>query len=1852
MRSSRSSSSSRLAEDDDVKVRRVRRSSGCGNNLWWAVVSGLTVLTIAAVVFSIFGLIGYIQTNDDDNTGTCNCTATLNASVIPLDSINPNLDLTNAQILSDTYGEVLDGTLDPATVTGFVYHIDSVPVATHLIGQSSETGEVTMTFGIVPPEDNTTLVKRSGNDDDDDDDDNNRRCSGLIVKANGRRGDCTKVGINVPSPQCSLDVRDTFCLKGNATITGNLNLINGSITVNGVPLTGGGGNGTGPAGPAGPVGPTGPVGPIGPAGATGASGPRGFNGTQGPQGFNGSIGATGPQGLIGPQGLTGPTGLTGPVGPIGPTGATGVIGLNYLNQETYEPAGSNCQYSGIKLEGGLDLNANGVLDISEVNQTGFICTGAPGAPGAPGAQGQPGVSASEICVNVTCPSTTKIDGCRIYTCVTGSPCTVTGIAPDCCSIDDDCDTFFPCFMGTCSGTQLLNNNMTVGKCVYAYAPNCTYDIDCPSTSYPQICQGCQCVPLPTQNTTNWCYTASDCSPVPSGTVAVCENDFTCSFMPIGGFCVADVDCNVEAIGGCTATGTCNVGNGQCSYVYADADGDGLDCSKDCDDNNNATSYPIVWHRDADNDTYGNPGSEVLGCTQPVGYVLDGSDCDDTNAMIHPSAKELCNGIDDDCNGQVDDGIVYFDQSTVLSSLPCPSYDLGSNNPLCVSARLFCSGGLPTCNYSAPMEICDGIDQNCDGSTDNFAYCPRVVNANGNCTGGACAYVCFTGYGNCSGPIESVGCDTSIFSDNNNCGGCGVFCNTSNFKMCIQGACVNLPTGPAGSQGPTGPTGPIGVTGPNWPVICTNETVLTPSFNASYLITTATFQDTIIDLQANCTFGTTVHFSHLNANLLANQVIQQNSGSRQWRSIASSSDGTRLASVAENDGIFTSSDSGLTWTRRTNDTLISWSAIASSSNGANLIAVSSSTGIATSSDYGVTWTYNPISGDFRSVTSSTDGTRLAMAENNGYIWSSSNSGATWTQTNTDSLRPWTGITSSSDGSKITAVESTGRIWTSFSAFNATLTEQMGSIVAQWQSVASSSDGTKLVAVVNGGRIWTSSDSGVTWIQRTIDQNRFWLSCASSSDGSRLIAVANIGRIWTSSDYGITWTLRTYDQNRFWQSCASSSDGKKLAAVVYNNQVWATTDLKNYGRETSVVCDCTGNWISREESHFNEVSISYASISTLVINNVTVTSASQLIGPTGPTGPQGPSGPQGATGPANVNLLNGNVTDSTLYGIINNTGTISGGLLTSTEITGTTVNGTKLDSWLVRTCIDDATTITQPGSYVYTGNATTFNLATPCNAKNTVNVKAQSVSLTPTFESIASMKTMPAAFKAMCNCNGANLIVAISSDSQTLYRSDNGGTTWTSVASNIAVNQPVSLACGDTSFIYVRTNQSPGIAYTSTPATTVSTILSSALPVSNVSPSLDAYVVTTREPSGLMIVIYTTVGNTHVYRSTDGVSWTTQLSVLSLPVQLKYAKCISSGFCYISGGVNGLYRFSAFASGGVSIDSSESSYLDVSQTAILSVSSSTNLRLDLGLGFFPVLGLPTVAWKTVVITFNSIFIATTTVGETYYSYDTGTTWTKGSQTNDLIIATGSSSLISASSTLLTTYSIQTLGTLPIGYTGTYTCDCSTFSWYEQKTIVPNGATLSNVILTGGTTNTGNTITGGIIAGSTLSVTTLAGGTTNTGNTITGGIISGSSLTSIPSIQLSGVISAHIKLLTTYLELTTLIGFNRFPTFYNFQFTRIGRCVMMVLPNEITNNGLTGSGIISSTTLIPTEFLSNLFPTVPIATVIPVVNAGTSQFGLVRILPSGVISFYPDAGPTGVFNAVGTFTIRPFSATWFTS
>ena len=64
----------------------------------------------------------------------------------------------------------------------------------------------------------------------------------------------------------------------------------------------------------------------------------------------------------------------------------------------------------------------------------------------------------------------------------------------------------------------------------------------------------------------------------------------------------------------------------------------------------------TFYADVDGDGYGDASSSTAACSAPAGTVADATDCDDATATVHPGATEACNGIDDDCDTLIDEGV--------------------------------------------------------------------------------------------------------------------------------------------------------------------------------------------------------------------------------------------------------------------------------------------------------------------------------------------------------------------------------------------------------------------------------------------------------------------------------------------------------------------------------------------------------------------------------------------------------------------------------------------------------------------------------------------------------------------------------------------------------------------------------------------------------------------------------------------------------------------------------------------------------------------------------------------------------------------------------------------------------------------------------------------------------------------------------------------------------------------------------------------------------------------------------------------------------------------------------------------
>ena len=194
---------------------------------------------------------------------------------------------------------------------------------------------------------------------------------------------------------------------------------------------------------------------------------------------------------------------------------------------------------------------------------------------------------------------------------------------------------------------------------------------------------------------------------------------------------------------CRSEDKVDTDTGEVSDEPVDADGDGSPEDEDCDDNDDRV-YPgatevcngvdddcngdiddavgDTWYADEDGDGAGDPEVSAISCEGNEGYVAAATDCDDADAEVNPLADEYCDDIDNDCDGGTDD------ENSVDAGTWYPDVDLDGYGDLNTPIRACdqpddtltfagdCADEDPDRNPDA-IELCDELDNDCDGYTD-------------------------------------------------------------------------------------------------------------------------------------------------------------------------------------------------------------------------------------------------------------------------------------------------------------------------------------------------------------------------------------------------------------------------------------------------------------------------------------------------------------------------------------------------------------------------------------------------------------------------------------------------------------------------------------------------------------------------------------------------------------------------------------------------------------------------------------------------------------------------------------------------------------------------------------------------------------------------------------------------------------------------------------------------------------------------------------------------------------------------------------------------------------------------------
>jgi hypothetical protein len=156
----------------------------------------------------------------------------------------------------------------------------------------------------------------------------------------------------------------------------------------------------------------------------------------------------------------------------------------------------------------------------------------------------------------------------------------------------------------------------------------------------------------------------------------------------------------------------------------DGDGDGFSvCEGDPDDADSALlPTAFVWYLDADGDGFGGPVTTVAAGAPGPDWTSVFGDCDDDDVLVNPSADDdLCDGVDDDCDGLVDDDVPAGDLVAWHPDADGDGEGRQSSTPVVacfppvghVDNAADCNDLDPSVSTDA-SEVCDGIDNDCDG----------------------------------------------------------------------------------------------------------------------------------------------------------------------------------------------------------------------------------------------------------------------------------------------------------------------------------------------------------------------------------------------------------------------------------------------------------------------------------------------------------------------------------------------------------------------------------------------------------------------------------------------------------------------------------------------------------------------------------------------------------------------------------------------------------------------------------------------------------------------------------------------------------------------------------------------------------------------------------------------------------------------------------------------------------------------------------------------------------------------------------------------------------------------------------
>lgn len=182
--------------------------------------------------------------------------------------------------------------------------------------------------------------------------------------------------------------------------------------------------------------------------------------------------------------------------------------------------------------------------------------------------------------------------------------------------------------------------------------------------------------------------------------------------------------NPSSIESCTAPAGYSSNASDCDDTNASIHPNSAELCNNLDDNCNSTIDENVvnttYFIDSDGDGFGNPSVSQSSCTALTGYVTNNTDCNDANPALYTATNEICNLLDDDCDGEVDEGMTFVDY---FADADGDGFGMGNPENLCENPGLgYATNDFDCYDFDASInpaatEVCNGSDDNCNGLPD-------------------------------------------------------------------------------------------------------------------------------------------------------------------------------------------------------------------------------------------------------------------------------------------------------------------------------------------------------------------------------------------------------------------------------------------------------------------------------------------------------------------------------------------------------------------------------------------------------------------------------------------------------------------------------------------------------------------------------------------------------------------------------------------------------------------------------------------------------------------------------------------------------------------------------------------------------------------------------------------------------------------------------------------------------------------------------------------------------------------------------------------------------------------------------